>query len=68
MADDELQVHGSLGSAGSTNSCLRALAQASWDVSRLLSGLSRRLQKYGQKLKRGAKWEYDLEIARVVQG
>jgi len=35
MADEELQVHGSPGSAGSTNSCLRALAQDTQRVFRI---------------------------------
>eukprot|EP00494_Astrolonche_serrata_P002631 UN02637 len=35
MADDELQVHGSPGSSGSTNSCLRTLAQETQRVFRI---------------------------------
>ena len=48
MADEELDVHDSSGSAGSTNNRLRALAQVRWNPSCPLSDFTGRLQKYDE--------------------
>ena len=48
MADEELDVHGTSGSAGSTNSRLRVLAQVRWNPSCPLSDFTGRLQKYDE--------------------